>query len=104
MVRPECVQRLRGDFSTTCELRGRAKYGNCFALVLILAAAPLSGATKDQALPDKEMLRMMEFLREMEMIKQVDMMRDLQQVETSGAQARQSAPRGAVPAKKETAK
>ena len=80
------------------------KFANCFALVLLLATAPLSGATKDQALPDKELLRMMEFLREMEMIKQMDMMRDMQQVEIIGAQARQSAPRGAAPAKKETAK
>ena len=79
-------------------------FGNCFLLVLLLAAAPLSGATKDQALPDNEMLKMMEFLRDMEMIKQMDMMRDMQQVEIIGAQARQSAPRGAAPAKKETAK
>jgi hypothetical protein len=50
------------------------------------------------------MLKLMEFLREMEMIKQVEMMRDMQQVETIGAQARQSAPRTAAPAKKETAK
>jgi hypothetical protein len=81
------------------------KIGNYFTLTLLLAAAaPLSGATKDQALPDKEMLRMMEFLREMEMIKQMDMLRDMQQVETSGAQAPRNAPRGAAPAKKETAK
>jgi hypothetical protein len=79
-------------------------FGGYFAFALLLAAAPVSGATKDQALPDKEMLRMMEFLREMEMIKQMDMMRDMQQVETSAAQAPQSAPRGAVPAKKEAAK
>lgn len=79
-------------------------FGNCLALALLLAAAPVRGATKDPAPPDKEMLRMMEFLREMEMLKQMDMMRDLQQVETSAAQARQSAPRGAAPAKKETAK
>ena len=79
-------------------------FAKCFTLVLLLAAAPLSGATMDQQLPEKELLRMMEFLREIEMIKQMEMMRDLQQVETSGAQARQSAPRGAAPAKKETAK
>jgi len=81
------------------------KFGNCFALVLILAAAPVSGATKDQALPDKEMLKLMEFLREMEMIKQMDMMRDLQLLEASGAQANNSASRKAAPAnKKETLK
>lgn len=80
------------------------KFANCFTLVLILAAAPVSSATKDQALPDKEMLKLMEFLREMEMIKQMEMMRDLQQVETIGAQAKQSGPRGAAPAKKETLK
>ena len=80
------------------------KFGNGFALVLLLAAAPVSGATKDQALPDKEMLKLMEFLREMEMIKQIEMMRDMQQVETIGAQAKQSVPRAAAPAKKEAAK
>jgi hypothetical protein len=80
------------------------KFGKGFALVLLLAAAPASGATKDQAPPDKEMLKLMEFLREMEMIKQIEMMRDMQQVETIGAQAKQSAPRGAAPAKKETPK
>ena len=80
------------------------KFGICFALILSLAAAPASGATKDQAPPDKEMLRMMEFLREMEMIKQMEMMRDMQQVETISAQTRRSAPRAAAPAKKETAK
>jgi len=80
------------------------KFGNGFALVLLLGAAPVSGATQDQAPPDKEMLKLMEFLREMEMIKQMEMMRDMQQVETIGAQAKQSPPRAAAPAKKETAK
>jgi hypothetical protein len=51
------------------------KYGNWLSLALVLATAPpLLGATKDQALPDKEMLKLMEFLREMEMIKQMEMM------------------------------
>ena len=80
------------------------KFSNGFALLLVLAAAPAGGATKEQALPDKELLKMMEFLREMEMIEQMDMMRDMQQVETIGAQARESAPRKAAPAKKEKAK
>jgi len=80
-------------------------FGNCFVLVLLLAAAPLNGATKDQALPDNEMLKMMEFLREMEMIKQMEMMRDLHVLEAGGAQAHDSAPRKAAPAtKKETPK
>jgi hypothetical protein len=81
------------------------KFGKGFALVLLLAAAPASGATKDQAPPDKEMLKLMEFLREMEMIKQMDMMRDLQLLEAGGAQANNSASRKAAPAnKKETLK
>jgi hypothetical protein len=80
------------------------KFAHCFTLVLILAASLGLGATQEQALPDKEMLKLMEFLREMEMIKQMEMMRDMQLVETTGAQARQSAPRGAAPAKKETPK
>jgi len=80
------------------------KFANCFALVLLLAAAPVSGATKEQSLPDKEMLKLMEFLHEMEMIEQMEMMRDMQQIETIGAQAKQSVPRGAAPAKKETLK
>jgi len=81
------------------------QFADRLALVLLIAtAAPLNGATKDEALPDKEMLRMMEFLREMEMIKQIDMLRDMQQIETRGAQVPQNAPRGTAPAKKETAK
>jgi len=81
------------------------KFGNCFALALLLAAAPVSGATQDRALPDKEMLKLMEFLREMEMIKQMEMMRDLQLLEAGGAPANNSTPRKAAPAtKKETLK
>lgn len=82
------------------------KYGNWLSLALVLAVAPpLLGATKDQALPDKEMLKMMEFLREMEMIKQMEMMRDMQLLEAGGAQANNSASRKAAPAnKKETLK
>jgi hypothetical protein len=56
-------------------------------------------------MPDKEMLRMIDFLRDMEMIKQMEMMRDLQRLEAGPAQANNSAPRKAAPsAKKETLK
>jgi hypothetical protein len=81
------------------------KFSNGFALLLVLAAAPAGGATKEQALPDKELLKMMEFLREMEMIKQIEMMRDMHLLEAGGAQANDSASRKAAPAtKKETLK
>ena len=80
------------------------KFGNWLSIALVFAAAPVVGATKDQEVPDKEMLKMMEFLREMEMIKQMELMRDMQQVESDATQAKQSAPRKAAVAKKETAK
>ena len=81
------------------------KYGNCLPLALVLAAAPpLMSATKDQELPDKEMLRMMEFLREIEMIKHMEIMRDMPQVESVGAQTKDSPPRKPTITKKEAAK
>ena len=81
------------------------KFGNRFVLALLFAAAPLSGATKDRALPDNEMLKMMEFLREMEMIKQMEMIRDLQHLEIGGAQASNIESRKGGPAtNKETLK
>ena len=81
-------------------------YRYCCALALLLGTAqPAVSATKEQELPDKEMLRMIDFLRDMEMIKQMEMMRDLQRLEASPAQANNSAPRKAAPsAKKETLK
>ena len=81
-------------------------YRNCVSLALALAAAPPAiGATKDQELPDQEMLRMMEFLREIEMIKQLDMIRDLTRVEASGAPAKYPAAKKPTPlTKKETSK
>jgi hypothetical protein len=61
------------------------KLGMELSLALLIAAAPPAlAATKDQELPDKEMLRMMEFLKEMEMIKQMDMLRELHQVDGGG--------------------
>ena len=60
------------------------KLGKGLSLALALAAAPVAGATKDQDLPDKEMLRMMEFLKEIEMIKQMDMLRELHHVDSAG--------------------
>ena len=82
------------------------RYSNYVSFALALAGAtPAVSATKEPDLPDKEMLKMMEFLREMEMIKQLDLMRDMHQVDTVGVQAKDGAPRKAAPPiKKETSK
>ena len=80
------------------------KFANWLSLVLVFVAAPVIGATKDQELPDKEMLKMMEFLSEMEMLKQMEMLRDMQRIEAVGAQPKRGAPGKAAVAKKETTK
>jgi hypothetical protein len=82
------------------------KYGNRLSLALVLAAAaPAVSATKNQELPDKEMLQMMELLREMDLIKRIDMLRDLHRLEAAGDRAKNLAPQQPAPAiKKETPK
>jgi len=82
------------------------KYGNGLTLALMLATAPsATAATKDQELPDREMLRMMEFLKEMEMIKQIEMMQDLHHVGAVGDQVKNTKlPKPAPAQKKETMK
>ena len=80
-------------------------YGKGVTLALMLAAAPPAAtATKDQEIPDKEMLRMMELLKEMEMIKQLEMMRELHRVDPMGDQVKNAKPAKSLPAKKETLK
>jgi hypothetical protein len=77
------------------------KYGNWLALAVVLAAAPpAAGATRDQEPPDKEMLKMIEFLREMDMIKQMEMMQDIHHVEAVGEQAKSATPQKPAPVKK----
>jgi hypothetical protein len=62
-------------------------------LVVVLIVAPGAfGAAKEPALPDKEMLKMMEFLREMEMVKQLEMMRELDRAESLDEPAKNSLP------------
>ena len=82
------------------------KYGNYMSFAVALAAAPAAvSATKETDVPDKEMLKMMEFLKEMEMIKQLDLMRDMHQVDAVGNQAKDNTPRKPAPLiKKETSK
>jgi len=82
------------------------KHRRGLPLALVLAAVqPLLGATKDQELADKEMLRMMEFLKEMDMIKQMEMMQDLHRVDAVGDQVKNARPPKPGPAqKKETLK
>ena len=82
------------------------KYGNGLTLALVLAAAPsAAAASKDQELPDKEMLRMMDFLKEMDMIKQIEMMQELHRVDAVGDQVKNARPPKPGPAqKKETLK
>lgn len=81
------------------------KYRNGLTLALLLAAAPsAAAASKDQEIPDKKMLRMMELLKEMEMIKQIEMIQDLHHVDTVGDQVKNAKPAKSLPAKKETLK
>ena len=82
------------------------KYRNGLTLALLLAAAPsAAAASKDQELPDREMLRMIEFLKEMEMIKQIELMQDLHHVDTVGDQVKNARrPKPAPAQKKETLK
>ncbi len=57
---------------------------NPLPLALLLIAVPgLFAATRETDLPDKEMLKMMEFLREMEMVKHMEMMRELDRAEVT---------------------
>ena len=51
---------------------------------LLAAAIAAPAATRDQEIPDREMLRMMEFLKEMGVIKQMDMLRELHQLGGGG--------------------
>ena len=81
------------------------KYANGLTLALVLAAAPpAAAATKDQEIPDREMLRMMELLKEMEMIKQIEMMQDLHHVGPAGDPVKNAKPAKSLPGKKETLK
>jgi hypothetical protein len=82
------------------------KYHHCWSLALLLGAVqPVASATQERDLPDKAMLRMIDFLRDMEMIKQMEMLQDMQHLEAGGAQAQTSAPRKTAPTtKKETLK
>ena len=82
------------------------KHRHGLPLILVLATVqPLRGASKNQELPDKEMLRMMEFLKEMEMIKQIEMMQDLHHVDAVGEQVKNARPAKPAPGlKKETLK
>jgi len=81
-------------------------YRHCCSLALLLGAVqPVASATKERDLPDKAMLRMIDFLRDMEMIKQMEMLQDMQHLEAGGDEAKISAPRKAATAtKKETLK
>ncbi len=63
------------------------------SLALLLAGpSAASSATRDTELPDKEMLKMMEFLREMEMLKQMEMMRELDRAESLGDPVKSATP------------
>jgi hypothetical protein len=79
---------------------------NPLPLVLLLIAVPgLIAATREAELPDKEMLKMMEFLREMEMVKHTEMMRDLDRAESLDETGKSRvAQKPAAAKKKETSK
>jgi hypothetical protein len=74
-------------------------------VLLVLAVSTVGfSANKDSSVPDKEMLRMMDFLREMEMIKQAEMMQDLSQVEQVGQSSDTRSQKSLPSKRKETAK
>lgn len=79
---------------------------NQLPLALLLIAVPgLFGATREAELPDREMLKMIEFLREMEMVKQMEMMRELDRAESVGEPGKNSLAQKPAAAKtKETPK
>jgi hypothetical protein len=72
--------------------------------ILLIATSAAVGATKQAELPDKEMLKMMEFLREMEMIKQLEMMRELDRADSLGEQAKNGSLQKPSATKKEAPK
>jgi hypothetical protein len=79
---------------------------NPLPLALLLIAVPgLCAATREAELPDREMLKMMEFLREMEMVKHMEMMRQLDRVESLGETGKTTvAQKPAAAKKRETLK
>ncbi len=73
-------------------------------LVPLLVTAGLA-ATKDDAKPDREMLRMIDFLREMEVIKNMDLMQDLTAIEqTRDETSGKTTPKMSTGRKKEAVK
>lgn len=78
-----------------------AKRLNGLSLALLLCGpSVLSGATRNGELPDKEMLRIIEFLREMEMLKQMEMMRELNHAEALGEPVKSATPTKTTDARK----
>lgn len=64
-------------------------------LVFLLFYPAAFAGTREQELPDREMLRIMELLREWEMIKNLDLMRQLDNLEDPAAETvSQKAQRG----------
>ena len=53
-------------------------------LFLLLFYSSSFAATKQEELPDREMLRLMELLRDWEMIKNLDLMRQLDNLDRTG--------------------
>ena len=79
-------------------------YRHCLPLVTILMATPAAmGATKEQELPDKELLKMMDLLRDMEMIKQLEMIRELERAESPVEPVKNTPPQKPALAKKKEA-
>lgn len=78
--------------------------GTPLLLMLLLDPTALA-ATKQDELPDREMLRMIDFLRDWEMIKNMEMMRELQAMEQAGDRGSKTATQKTLPGvKKERVK
>ena len=75
-----------------------------FLLALVLTPPAVSAASKEDAQPDREMLRMLEFLKDMEVIKNMEMMKDIRQLEQMRDQVSRDPGRPSTPTKKEPAK
>jgi len=82
------------------KLSGINRLSRLSLALLLFSPATVCSATRDAELPDKEMLKMMDFLREMEMLKQMEMMRELDQAESFGEPAKSAAPAKSAPARK----
>jgi len=78
----------------------KKRLGRALLSLALLAASSGFAATKNSPVPDREMLRMLEFLRDMEMLRQMEMFRDMHHLESAREPIKTTAPQKAAPSKK----